>query len=551
MEDKPFQYCSEAECYERQELGQVNELEATIETCTLPQAERILDPRYAVTKYRRSAAGGGVGGSTGGTVDRVTSTKQRRTASQLSSTLRHLMYVAAYHQATSDHPRVTNVSTVLSFLIDRLRSCQADATRLSSGCGNGSDRNTNNINYVPSVWHLKLLRLLIWIKFCWDLEKASSATKTSSNNNNASDDSLTPRTLQTMVSTAIDMYWSTREVDLIINPVSNERQKQMKEDDEVLCYTAMLRISAISITTICSSSSSSMSQEASFNGILLEFNKRHLQLMTARRRSNPYSCSKPADSSSTTSLSFPLWHAAFRVASYVSRQDFVLLFNAGMKSSIVTELPILARCCCAPVALFAWRYRTVQQYNVSFAKNEVVHDLDRLLGINRQDWTIEFASEFGAPVSLTETERGDGATISSIAVTMKSVAIPDLDVSKSELNHSEAHVRSTRKWIFGELFNAEESMGILSFEVLRLVDSESVIPTTDNAAGDNDNAEKPFVSSLQQQLERLSIKEVRTKTQNVRRPTSIDSGRKRQVKCKFHAQGNCRYGDTCRFEHSS
>ena len=43
---------------ERQEMGQVSELEATLATSTLPQARRILDPSLAVAKYRRSAAAG-------------------------------------------------------------------------------------------------------------------------------------------------------------------------------------------------------------------------------------------------------------------------------------------------------------------------------------------------------------------------------------------------------------------------------------------------------------------------------------------------------------
>ena len=56
----PYQYCTKEECIERQELGQVSELESTIETCQLTQSKRIIDPTLAITKYRRSAATGGV-----------------------------------------------------------------------------------------------------------------------------------------------------------------------------------------------------------------------------------------------------------------------------------------------------------------------------------------------------------------------------------------------------------------------------------------------------------------------------------------------------------
>ena len=95
---RPYQYCSKGECTERQDLGQVSELEATLETCRLVQKKRVLDPRIAVSKYRRSAAGGDDG-------------RPIRGREELERSLSHLIRICATLRSTPDHPPVESMDT--------------------------------------------------------------------------------------------------------------------------------------------------------------------------------------------------------------------------------------------------------------------------------------------------------------------------------------------------------------------------------------------------------------------------------------------------------
>ena len=139
---RPYQCCTKKECIERQGLRQVSELEANLETCCLPQAKRIMDPRLAVKKYRRAAAGSSQ------------NAKSCRGREDLCATLSHLTEICASSRATPNHPPVDDM-VVINFVTDRLRSCQADATKLS-----GRTRHC-----VPAYWHARVIRILIWLEY--------------------------------------------------------------------------------------------------------------------------------------------------------------------------------------------------------------------------------------------------------------------------------------------------------------------------------------------------------------------------------------------------
>ena len=100
---RPYQYCCKEECIERQGLGQVSSLEATLETCELDQAHRVLDTCLAVSKYRRSAAGGN-------------DDRRLRTKDQLQSTLSHLIQICSTLKASPDHPPIQNLQTIVQFV---------------------------------------------------------------------------------------------------------------------------------------------------------------------------------------------------------------------------------------------------------------------------------------------------------------------------------------------------------------------------------------------------------------------------------------------------
>ncbi|KAL3943882.1 MAG: hypothetical protein SGBAC_002040 [Bacillariaceae sp.] len=195
-----YQYCTRKECEERQELKQIHEMEATLETCSLPQAQRKLDPCLAVSKFKRSAAG---------------ATHTIKPAEVLNRTLSHLQVICATRQATPEHPPVDNLQNWSEFLVDRLRAIQADATRLSS-TDVGVSRN----------WHVQLVRILIWVRY-WTYSLDDMA--------------WLQRTINTMIGTAMESYWGEGER---LEGLSDAEEKQHERmDDEMLCWSALLQVS--------------------------------------------------------------------------------------------------------------------------------------------------------------------------------------------------------------------------------------------------------------------------------------------------------------------
>ena len=78
-------------------MKQVSALESTIQTCELPQAQRIMDPQLAMKKYRRSAAGS--------TLEQ--DDERLVTVPSLHARLKQLIYIAATRQASKEHPPVS------------------------------------------------------------------------------------------------------------------------------------------------------------------------------------------------------------------------------------------------------------------------------------------------------------------------------------------------------------------------------------------------------------------------------------------------------------
>eukprot|EP00980_Cylindrotheca_fusiformis_P027222 scaffold19424_cov142-Cylindrotheca_fusiformis.AAC.6 len=354
-----YKFCSKQECEERQKLKQVHELEATLETCTLPQAQRVLDPCLAVSKYKRSAAG----------TEHAT-----RPTSTLERTLKHLQYICATRRATPDHPPVQNTEVLAEFVVDRLRACQSDATRL----GNSG---------IDEIWHVQLIRILIWIRY-WTYTDESQFQ------------SWMQRTINTMISTAFDAYWATRQEN------ENGNDDFVQLDDEILCWSALFQLCRQQYE----------SPECCCNLILLEFAK------FSRKDSSKY----------------PLWRKAMSLASQFTRQEYYTAWKNE-------DFPILFKCCIEP-SMFLWRYRTIQQYNKSFAKQEKVSDLPRLLNIHKMDWSLEYAQAFGLPAEQTETE---------VTVVLKQVALEDSPpLMKSKQS------RRDHKWVFGNQYTDDEFPGL-------------------------------------------------------------------------------------------
>jgi hypothetical protein len=422
----PYRFCSRKEVEERQKLGQVSELEATVETCHLPQSHRRLDPSLAVAKYRRSAAGS----------DHI----EPRSVVALQDTLDHLINVCTTCQATCKHPRIENVHIMVNFVTDRLRACQSDATRRMSVMDHES---------LPASWHAQVIRILIWLDVI---------TKHGTNyQNTASNDSLLPRTIFTMRSTAYDAYWCSREVEMSREEPSHENKRRL--DDEILCYDAIFRIfdqsSQQQQQQQQSSSLESLSLLSLGGDMLLEFTKR--QQMAMIYPQDPYT--------------YPLWHQALQVAVRVSRNEYHTLLRLQKD-----ELPILARCILTSM-LFSWQYQTVQQYNVSFAKGEVVTDMNRLLNIDQEYWCLEYAHAFGGVPVSTVSDDDDSEVFT---MTMKQVVMSTLDEIERKTNGTVAICiqKQQQQWALGEHFRPSELFGLSAPLATLLLQTGSVVAVT-------------------------------------------------------------------------
>ena len=521
---RPYQYCSKEECIERQELGQVSELEATLPTCKLPQKNRVLDSRIAISKYRRSAAGGDDG-------------RPVRTKEQLQTTLSHLVKICATLRSTPDHPPIEKMETLVNFVVDRLRACQSDATRLMS----------NPRACVPSSWHARVIRILIWLRYtCSGTQIADDAT---ANN--------TARTINHMRSTAYDAYWNTLD-----------RQRETY-DDEMLCYDAISRICAV---VKHSATNYPNSLETSWNGMLLEFQKRC-------RLGNSY----------------PLWNLALDVASHVRREEFYVLWKPD--HPLTNELPMLAKSILSGEIMLLGRYRTIQHYNKSFGKGEAVSDMNRLLCIEESDvmgegWSVEYAKVFGIPVEETKSEESNCPTIK---MTLKQVAMPEFDSIRLDAKAASRIRKSDRQWIFGEGFDSSNSSptgmspesicGLLEFgsgpkvQIVSNSDNNNAIGKSPNSSlaralalshTSNDvscslapSNDRSRVSSFQTAIQRANQKgdtgtsnRARNQGKQSARPRKRFDGNKKHPSnkkqpCRFYAtSAGCKFGDKCKFEHT-
>ena len=454
----PYQYCSKEECTERQELGQVSELEATVESCLLSQKKRVLDPRIGVSKYRRSAATGGSNSNDGRPI---------RNREELHWTLSHLTKICATGRATPDHPTITSMDTIVGFVVDRLRACQSDATKLLS----------NPETSVPSSWHARVIRILIWLRYSYSYAATEDDANANVTANNANINDTT-RTIDRMRSTAYDAYWNTVEYWSTVDHShpdfvgrDNSTPCDDDDDDEMLCYNAITRICAISkLQSATTNYASSSSLETSWNGMLLEFSK---------RKRHP-------------GCLYPLWNLALKIASHVRRDEYSVLWKTT-QSNLVEKLPMLARSIVSGEALLLLgRYRTVQHYNKSFGKGESVTDMNRLLGIAGAEaessdvagigtggWSIEYANVFGVPVVVeeaknnNENENSNSAT-ATITMQLKEVPMAEWDSSMVDATTASRIQKSDRLWIFGDNFDDESGstspMGISTEVICRLLE---------------------------------------------------------------------------------
>ena len=466
----PYQFCSREECEERQELGQVSIFEATVDTASSSQRQRRLDPALAVAKYRRSAAG----------TDFQDTIPSHETLELLVQ--EQLLYIAAtrkstpnhHHHHASPHGHYAWQGPWCEFLVDRLRACQSNAIRLtgqasssSSSTSNNNSNNNNNNNLLSLSWHAQMVRILIWIRYWmpWKTpqpqqqnRKQAHAQAQALQTIQPPDYSFLHQTIDTMMATAVDQYWSTCEgLEERSSSWSLERTgRNIAVDDEMLCYAALSRLAARH-----GRPNGNSTAVGGVEGTLLLDYSKHVPINVP---------SDPAKPDNERTCSYPLFQEALCLTAEIAREEYY-----GVLQRSTRNLPILARCCLAP-ALAHWRYRQCQQYNVSFAKEEAVDDLDRLLQVRSNQWTRNYADRLlGLPCQpIEEDGKDDGEDSKRFAVVFKQAAMseePPADAAWHEtlVDDDPWHQRDD-PWVFGSLWDKGQVMGISdeqAMEVLR------------------------------------------------------------------------------------
>jgi hypothetical protein len=466
---KPYQFCSPKECKERQEMGQVSVFEATAETAMLPQHQRLLDPALAIAKYRRSAAGAGG----------MTDLHKVRSKETLELTLQQLSVIAAMsarrpttNTSTRSHPTPTNNDCTWQgpwseFLVDRLRACQADATRLFDQPAGSSS--SSSPKFLPPTWHVQMARIVIWVRYWMPWKERQS---------DGGGDKWMEQTLDKMLSTAMEHYWSTTTSTILQEESSLSSSKTKHDlDDELLCYAALSRLVKTTFTE-----SSLSSGTTTLGAILLDYSK-HVPIVTSsRQRKEKEDCRNDYDD-------YPLYQEALRLTAALLREEYFAILAVPKKSTTTSTLPILARCCLAP-GVATWQYRQCQQYNVSFAKEEAVKDLDALLHIGpdatSEWWSPDYVqAEFGLPCrpqpqpDAATSAISSGGSRSSFAVIFKQVAMPDeknKNLAAAAAHHpnddDNQYQYPPREdyWVFGK--NSHHTMCMPEEDVLNLLSLE-------------------------------------------------------------------------------
>lgn len=334
--------CTEAECQERQSSGEISVFESIwppprpddvndAAACGgLPksprgkQSRRIVDPHYAMTKYRRSAAGFDA-------KNRAPS----RSIQQLECCVSQLEYILSYQQkppppsssstSNDNHnsfPQQTLCGTV-GFVEDRIRAMQVDMVV--------SEQPSAAVQYRIVKCHILSLYLL-----------NSVATYESTFGRQA-------------LSAALTNYWE------------EQQQQNRHRDDDILCFMALQQLSQYYTSDGHDESSGTNNESLSF---ILDYYRRNVQVRQQCLSEFP-----------KFQWALQLLHlAVMGRPQSILRQLAELGGDNDSGVNCSTEFAVLCRCCMAP-AIDSLRFQALDQYNKAYMKGEKVHikELARLL----------------------------------------------------------------------------------------------------------------------------------------------------------------------------
>ena len=354
-----FFMCTETECQERQSSGEISLFESiwpppevdNEDNTKTKQNRRIVDTHYAMTKYRRSAAG--------------FDAKHRapsRSLEQIMCCVSQLEYILCHQQqppknsnTMSSFPRQTLSGTV-GFVEDRIRAAQVDMVV--------SQQPSAAIQYRMVKCHILILYLLGKVN-----AEATSCKYEATFGRQA-------------LSAAMTNYWE--------EPQEHFSRNHSNHDDDILCFMALQQISQYYTDNNGNRSTESLS-------FILDYYRRNVQVHRQQLKDFP-----------RFQWALQLVHLAImdrpqsilRQLAELGDSDINSTeSNTGLAGSFAcsTEFAVLCRCCLAPGVVDTLRFQALEQYNKIYMKGEKVStkELARLLYfrevIDAEDFAIQMA----------------------------------------------------------------------------------------------------------------------------------------------------------------
>lgn len=338
--------CSSDEALERASFKELSSFECTALTYKLTPRDRVPDPMKCVKKYRRNAAGGGVGSKK----NSCQSDWKRSLHDLLLSTDYLLGRIFARQQSDGMHEKEPLVKAV-NFVDDRIRAIQVDLTTL---LGSISDVDGRSLGVVREI-QLKIIRYHILSRYLLSSLDAK--------------DKYEWKFADTALTTAITCFLATYH-----NRPRNEVEINLL--DEVLSYASLLHVAAIVRRNELAVPPTSVTGQSC--GIALENGEGFSAILGLYRK---YAINNSDKGLKSCGELYPKYASALKIAICIDSGDFLSVLktlNSRKPGALISgeeRWMILTRCCMAQ-AIPIIRMGLVRRYNKSFGKQEKVRGED-------------------------------------------------------------------------------------------------------------------------------------------------------------------------------
>ena len=381
--------CSRRECEDRIRTGECSIFERRSE-------DSLLDPRRAVSKYRRSAAG----------ADQNHNQRVPRTLRQLETTVRYLLELLVHFDHADPQQQQQQQRPFLSlvgFVEDRMRAVQVDLTKSNTG--------SKTIQRQAARCQILILYLLVDCRSGSTSSVASSISNqkdvpNNKNNKHHQNQHCYERKFGlSALQTALSNYW-----------YDNHTGSNAIMDDEILSLSILVQLNE-QLQSLQEIASTGMDADDPSNmprmpalcfGLSELYRKHHPQAGGTRAMADA------ATAASTTVSSRPLlfWHWTLQLVSLIAMGHWqtalhrLLLVDPNDDSSFFRTL---AQCCLAP-SLDYLRWKALQTWNAALGTPPLVQrpqlrneglsgsELQRLLGLASPASALEFVAGVSLPV---------------------------------------------------------------------------------------------------------------------------------------------------------